>query len=162
MEILKKNQCRFQWIMVHHVTEQRCHLYICIKNTNVNRTFSASSQSTANIPVSDRGPEDNYADLRPWLQTMHFHECEETLHGNSNSLPISKRTAEQTLGCDLFRLCETELVHHDHTVLYFIQSVFRYHGYSQSYIWVSFIKTLIFFKGYYWHLVEQECSKNLS
>lgn len=100
MEIFKKNQCRFQWIMVHHVTEQRCHLYICIKNTNVNRTFSASSQSTANIPVSDRGPEDNYADLRPWLQTMHFHECEETLHENSNSLPISKRTAEQTLGCD--------------------------------------------------------------
>lgn len=86
---------------------------------------------------------------------MHFHECEETLHENLNSLPISKRTAEQTLGCDLFRLCETELVHHDHTVLYFIQSVFRYHGYSQSYIWVSFIKTLIFFfKGYYWHLVE--------
>lgn len=75
-------------------------MYICIKNTNVNRTFSASSQSTANIPVTDRGPEDNYADLRPWLQTMHFHECEETLHENLNSLPISKRTAEQTLGCD--------------------------------------------------------------
>lgn len=40
--------------------------------------------------------------------------------------PISKRTAEQTLGCDLFS--KTELMHNEHTILYCIQSIYRLHG----------------------------------